>query len=68
MTFHPEDMIVPGRAFSPGLLLSDRGAGRKAGRAAVERQMTKLIDEIAQARERSPDRVAELALERSRRA
>jgi hypothetical protein len=30
--------------------------------------MTKLIDEIAQARERSPDRVAELALERSRRA
>ncbi len=70
-SFHPEDMVVLDHAFRAACaaLAAAREEGLSdAGRGAIERQLAKLIVEIAQAGERSPDRLAALALERFRRA
>ena len=69
-TFQPEDMVVLDRAFQAAraaLLAAEEGPP-DAGQEALERQLAKLIVEIAQAGERSPDRLAALALERFRHA
>jgi hypothetical protein len=70
-TFHPEDMVVPDRAFRGACFVlpaAEEEGLSEVSRAAVERQTAKLIVEIAEAGERSPDRLAELAPERFRRA
>jgi hypothetical protein len=66
-TFHPEDMVVLDHAFrvACAALPAARDEGQpEVGRAAIERQIARLVVEIAQAGERSPSRLAALALRR----
>ena len=69
-TFEPEDMVVLDRAFRQAcsaLVAAKDERLSGARRAAFERQLAKVILEIAQAGETSPDRLAASTLERFNR-